>query len=243
MYGAIYFRKASKKFIGYEVRNEDPYCKEFDLNDMDFTNVTFQQPSLSADIQDVNGSIISLVEESCWPYWALSIVGYPAYVALWNYDCSNGLYKLPEAFIAMTIVEMMVVSVLSFVFCTVSYWMCGLYAGAAEYLTFWAMCLINGWCAASFGAFNASFTQDVRRIQSIAATCVIFLQIFGGVFVSLENIPKGIAWLKYFSWFFYENEILQINQWTQAEIGCRICGTDFFGEDCEEANLVATDKI
>lgn len=41
-----------------------------------------------------------------------------------------------------------------------------------------------------------------------------------------SNIPVYFIWLKYLSWFFYTNEVLNINQWQYVDdIGCETNST------------------
>lgn len=48
---------------------------------------------------------------------------------------------------------------------------------------------------------------------ALAAPLIIPLLLFGGFFLSNEDVPVYFDWMRYISWFMYGNEALSINQW------------------------------
>lgn len=87
--------------------------------------------------------------------------------------------------------------------------------------------------AISFGYFVGSLSDNIMIVQALAAPLMIPLMIFGGFYLNNDSTPIYLIWLKYLSWFYYANESLQINQWTDVEFDCKNCtGIQIPSEDC-----------
>jgi hypothetical protein len=67
-------------------------------------------------------------------------------------------------------------------------------------------------------------TTDIAL--AIAPTLVIPLLIFGGFFLSNEDVPVYFDWMRYISWFMYGNEALSINQWVGVTFNDTECLPD-----------------
>jgi hypothetical protein len=64
-------------------------------------------------------------------------------------------------------------------------------------------------------------TTDIAL--AIAPTLVIPLLLFGGFFLSNEDVPVYFDWMRYISWFMYGNEALSINQWVGVTFNDTVC--------------------
>ena len=60
--------------------------------------------------------------------------------------------------------------------------------------------------------FSAAFNS-----VPVAMACLVpfdyILMITSGVFISLDTMPKFLAWMPYFSWLMHGNEAMSIAQW------------------------------
>ena len=61
---------------------------------------------------------------------------------------------------------------------------------------------------------------------ALAPPLVIPLLLFGGFFLSNEDVPVYFDWLRYVSWFMYGNEALSINQWVGITFNDTECPND-----------------
>ena len=67
-------------------------------------------------------------------------------------------------------------------------------------------------------------TTDIAL--AVAPTLVIPLLLFGGFFLSNEDVPVYFDWMRYISWFMYGNEALSINQWSGVSFNDTKCIPD-----------------
>ena len=112
--------------------------------------------------------------------------------------------------------------------------MCGFYLSADKFFLYWFIHFLLAENSTSMGSFIGSMTDDLARAQGLASPLMVVLFLFGGVYINIEDIPAYISWLRYFSYFYYANEVITINQWKDASYNCDICGEIYSKKDCEE---------
>ncbi|XP_052218229.1 protein white-like [Dreissena polymorpha] len=138
---------------------------------------------------------------------------FPLETPIFTREYGIGLYRVDIYFICKTLAELPSFNFIPIIFCSVTYWVVGLYASFGAFCMFTGVILLVANIAVSFGYMVSAAVNSVSTAMAISATIRNHLLIFGGFFLNSHSIPVYFIWLKYFSWFKYANELLAINQW------------------------------
>lgn len=159
----------------------------------------------------------------------------------------NGMYRTDVYFISKSFADLPLFIILPFIFISIPYFAIGLNPAADRFFIASGIIILVANVASAFGknlkkkklrllnllnsfrhvcslGFMVSCIAGTTDIAlAIAPALVIPLLLFGGFFLSNEDVPVYFDWMRYISWFMYGNEALSINQWsgvTFNDTGC-----------------------
>merc|ERR1712183_860602 len=73
----------------------------------------------------------------------------------------------------------------------------------------------------SFGYMVSAASPSINVALIIGGATFMPLSILGGFLIPVERIPVYLAWIKYLSFYYYTNELYNINEWSDRnEIEC-----------------------
>lgn len=157
----------------------------------------------------------------------------------------NGMYRTDVYFISKSLADLPLFIILPFIFISIPYFAIGLNPAADRFFIASGIIILVANVASSFGKnldkiYDYAILNSFRHFCSlgfmvsciagttdialaVAPALVIPLLLFGGFFLSNEDVPVYFDWMRYISWFMYGNEALSINQWsgvTFNDTGC-----------------------
>jgi ATP-binding cassette subfamily G (WHITE) protein 2 len=101
------------------------------------------------------------------------------------------------------------------IFTCIMYPMTGLRLQTASYF-FWFMLVVIllSYCSTGLCLLISSLCPSVAVGNLSAILVMLFEMLFGGLLLSTESLPSGIAWLKWLSFVFYAYNALMVNEFT-----------------------------
>lgn len=100
------------------------------------------------------------------------------------------------------------------IFVIIAYWLAGLRSTLAAFsITSLASILILNVSTACGCFFSAAFSS-VPLAMAYLVPFDYILMTTSGVFISLYTLPKYLAWMPFFNWLMYGNELMSIAQWS-----------------------------
>lgn len=190
------------------------------------------------DVQNINGLLFLLLIQMTMQNLFAVINLFPLELPIFLREYGSGLYGVDVYFICKNVAELPAFTIFPFVFCTILYWMAGLYQAVDNYLLLCVIIIFSANIAGSFGYMVSTAFSTVNLALAVAPAILTPLLLFGGFFLNNNTIPDWLLWVKYLSWFQFSNELISINQWKDVDIiycanvtehpapeGSSVCGT------------------
>ncbi|XP_015785595.1 protein white-like isoform X2 [Tetranychus urticae] len=164
-------------------------------------------------IMNINGAIFLSIMSGNFSGIYLIIGTFCNEMPLFLREHAAGLYRVSIYFIAKMASDLPYFILLPIATWSICYYAIGLVNDFDTFLIGNAVSIILMLAAAGFGYFISSISTSLIVGLEVASPLISPLSLLGGTFVNNRTIPKWINWIKYFSWFYYSNEILTVNQW------------------------------
>ncbi|CAK8695533.1 unnamed protein product [Clavelina lepadiformis] len=181
----------------------------------------FYKPYLSSDVMTVCGSLFLVITNTTFTSAIGVLNAFPAEIPIFRREHFNGMYSTAVYFISKNLADLPTYLVLPFVYSIVVYFMFGLFPTAAKFFIFYGFLALLANTCVSYGYMIACLSPSIGVAIALGPALLMPLLLLGGFFISASQIPVYLIWLKYLSWFFYTNELLNINQWEYVGyLGC-----------------------
>tara|TARA_B110001452_G_scaffold100812_1_gene83599 strand:- start:106 stop:660 length:555 start_codon:yes stop_codon:yes gene_type:complete len=95
------------------------------------------------------------------------------------------------------------IQVLPLFYSTLIYWAVGLRQDAAAFFSYLALALALVTVAHSYGLLMSIAFRTVALANSVAFVIILLLLIFGGFYISLDQISPWCRWIKYGSYLYW----------------------------------------
>lgn len=86
--------------------------------------------------------------------------------------------------------------------------------GASYFFWFMLLCILLSYCSTGLCLLISTLCPSVAVGNLAAILVMLFELLFGGLLLSTESLPSGIAWLKWVSFIFYAYNALMVNEFT-----------------------------
>ncbi|XP_021375248.1 protein white-like isoform X2 [Mizuhopecten yessoensis] len=169
------------------------------------------------DVQNINGLLFLLLIQMTMQNLFAVINLFPLELPIFLREYGSGLYGVDVYFLSKNIAELPAFTIFPFVFCTILYWMTGLYQAVDNYLILCAVIVFSANIAGSFGYMVSTAFASVNVALAVAPAVITPLLLFGGFFLNNNTIPDWLLWVKYLSWFQFSNELISVNQWKNVD--------------------------
>lgn len=135
----------------------------------------------------------------------------------------NGMYRTDIYFICKSIADLPLFIIFPFIFVLIPYFAIGLNPAADRFFIACGITILVANVASSFGFMISCLAGTTDVALALAPPLIIPLLLFGGFFLSNEDVPVYFDWMRYISWFMYGNEALSINQWVGLSFNDTSC--------------------
>ncbi|XP_060593434.1 protein white-like [Ruditapes philippinarum] len=168
-------------------------------------------------VMDINGALfLMMLNFSVTSMYAV-LNTFPAEVPIFVREYSVDLYRIDVYYISKMLVELPSHLIMPIAFCSIAYYMIGLYSTFEAFLIFTGIQTIVANVSVSFGYLISAGSPSAEVAIGIAAPAVICFMMFGGLFMNADSFPVYFVWLEYLSWFKYAGELITLNQWENIE--------------------------
>ena len=152
-----------------------------------------------AQVQDRNGSLFI----SCLSQVLLPIIGalalFSLEIPIILREVSSGYYGVVAYYLSKMIIEIPLQIIISFITCTIIYWLCLFQKTFKKYIVFIGIIILGSLCGLSIGTTIATLSKNVSIALQIAPFCIIPLILFSGLFINSGSIPPYFTWIQYIS--------------------------------------------
>lgn len=132
---------------------------------------------------------------------------FPGEFKLMLKERASGMYRLSAFYFARTASDLPMDWTFPTLFVIIIYWMSGLRPTAGAFFANWAGTMLLQMVAQSVGLLIGASVMELKTAQTIAAVIMLTFMLIGGFYV--RNVPAWIDWLKYLSFMWYGNNLLQ----------------------------------
>ncbi|CAN0193610.1 unnamed protein product [Discosporangium mesarthrocarpum] len=145
---------------------------------------------------------------------------FPPERSLMMRERSTGSYRVGPYFLAKSLSDVGLYTVVPMLFATVVYWAVGLRPEPGAFFIFLVIFMGEVIVGQSLGLFMSAAIEDVFTAQSLSFVLILLLMLFGGFYVNNERIPEGISFLKYLSFLYYGYGGLIHNEFSGRTFTC-----------------------
>ena len=97
------------------------------------------------------------------------------------------------------IIEIPLQIIITFITCTIIYWLCLFQKTFKKYIIFVGIVLLGSLCGLSIGTAIATASKNINLALQIAPFCIIPLILFSGLLINCDSIPPYFTWIQYIS--------------------------------------------
>jgi len=140
--------------------------------------------------------------------------------ALLNRERAKKLYGVLPYFLAKTLSDLTMTTLLPLVYGIILYWIANLRATAAAFFTFVLIFYLTVSTAQATGLLLSVAIPNLQAALMLAPTLMIFIVILAGFYVPLDNLNPAIEWASWASFARYGYSALIINEFSGRTIEC-----------------------
>lgn len=119
---------------------------------------------------------------------------------------SSGMYRLSAFYLSRSASELPMDCFVPSVFVIIIYWLGGLRATFAAFISHWLSMLLSLLVSQSVGLIIGASVMEFKKAQTIASLLMLTMMLTGGYFI--RKVPSWLSWLKYCSNVFYGYNML-----------------------------------
>lgn len=152
--------------------------------------------------------------------------------ALLNRERAKKLYGVLPYFLAKTLSDLTMTTLLPLVYGIILYWIANLRATAAAFFAFMLIFYLTVSTAQATGLLLSVAIPNLQAALMLAPTLMIFTVILAGFYVPLDNLNPAIEWASWASFARYGYSALIINEFAGRDIECGSDAIDNEGDGC-----------
>ncbi|KAK9306512.1 hypothetical protein QLX08_002881 [Tetragonisca angustula] len=188
-----------KKFIGL-------------LISLPYMNITGQALD-QGSIQNMQGLLYLVVVETVFTFNYAVFYTFPRELPLLLRDIASGLYGPTPYYISKVIVLIPGAIIQPLLYSAFIFAITGLRGGLLGFVYFALPVVVCAISASALGLFLSASFQSVDTASLFSVPLDFLGLMFCGIYLHLDHLAPGIAWLKYLSQFYYGLEAVSLMQW------------------------------
>lgn len=172
----------------------------------------FQLDKKEAGLQNRNGVMFFLIINSCFPNIS-AIAVFMKERRIFRHEVANGYYRVSSYFLSKVLCDLLPMRVLPlFIFSAIVYNMVGFKNEATSYLIFTLILFLSSLAAVSLCLLVSSSVQLIAVANLFVSVPFVFMMLFSGFLIRLQDVPVWLRWIKWLSIFRYGLSGLQLNE-------------------------------
>ncbi|CAJ0558052.1 unnamed protein product, partial [Mesorhabditis spiculigera] len=154
-------------------------------------------------VQNIEGVLFNTARDMNFLFLFPSIGVITAELPIFLREHRARIYSVDSYYWAKTAAEVPQYTILAIVYGCIVYWMTGLFAGAAQFLKFLLICVLQAYVAISIATAGACVFGSEGAAVTFIPILVLPMLIFGGFYINYADIPVYMQWWCHLSWFRY----------------------------------------
>nr|QUF59466.1 ATP-binding cassette transporter Abcg-like1-2 [Brachionus angularis] len=178
-------------------------------------------------VQNRQGVIFIIIMQCNFGYIFGVVNTFPLDLAIVYRETKNRLYSITPYFLVKQIAELPKFIIIPFFLVTIIYWMSGIYDNVNVYLQISFTFVLCTQIAVSYGLLISAIAPDLDSALAMLVPIIMPFLIFAGFFFNNISSPDYFVWIKYTSWFYYTNELVNVFLWRKIKaIPCTTSNTN-----------------
>nr|QNH67971.1 ATP-binding cassette transporter subfamily G-like protein 5 [Brachionus plicatilis] len=168
-------------------------------------------------VQNRTGALFIVLMQCNFAFLFGVVATFPQDLVLVYRESKNRIYSITPYFLVKQIAELPKFVILSGLLVTIVYWMAGLNDDFGVFIQILLTLILCAQVAISYGLFISAIAPNIDAALAMVVPIMMPLLIFAGFFLNDVGVPDYFIWLKYISWFFYTNEIINVYLWRNVD--------------------------
>ncbi|KOX73112.1 Protein brown [Melipona quadrifasciata] len=182
------------------------------LISLPYMNITSQALD-QGSIQNMQGLLYLVVVETVFTFNYAVFYTFPRELPLLLRDIASGLYGPAPYYICKVIVLIPGAIIQPLLYSAFIFAITGLKGGLLGFVYFALPVVVCAISASALGLFLSASFQSVNTASLFSVPLDFLGLMFCGIYLHLDHLAPGIAWLKYLSQFYYGLEAVSLTQW------------------------------
>jgi ABC-type multidrug transport system ATPase subunit/ABC-type multidrug transport system permease subunit len=159
----------------------------------------FQLGNSQEDVYDRNGFLFFSVLHATFNEMNSVITSFPQERAIFLHDRASGTYRVSSYLASKFVADLPLHIIAPSIFAVIGYWLVGLNDNAKDFFIFLLTMILVGLSFASQALWLSATMKDAAGATASSTVLTIFFMVFGGFFITPDNIPDYFIWIHYIS--------------------------------------------
>lgn len=163
-------------------------------------------------LRSVGGALFFIITNQGFSGLFGVLQAFPIELPVFLREYSSGAYRVDTYYLSKILAELPFQILFPIIFSAIVYPMLGLWVSFDKFLVFCLAIILCAQAAMGLGYMVSTAAGSVNVALAVGPIAILPIMLFGGLYISLDQIPSFLRWLKDISFFKYTFEILGINQ-------------------------------
>ncbi|CAF0721906.1 unnamed protein product [Adineta steineri] len=168
-------------------------------------------------VQNFNSLIFLIIINTSFSNIFAVVQSYTKEYPIFYKDYDDAVYRVAPYYFAKFVTELPLFAITTLIQVAITYWMTNLYTTAKRFFIFTGIIILTSFASVGLGSVLSVIADSPEQAAALQIPILLPLMVFGGFFLNNQSGQKWLTWIKYISWFYYGNEALIINQWTDVK--------------------------
>jgi len=173
-----------------------------------------------ASIQDRKGALFFVILNMVMGSMFGALLDFQQGKEVFNRERSSKTYRVSSYFLAKLAAETPNICFMPILYSCIAYYMIGLQPAAGKFFTFMGVLILLNAATQALGSFMSVSAPNLGVATTISPLVTVVLQLFGGFYFNLTNIPSWLIWAPFIDIYTYSYESLCLNEFTGLTFIC-----------------------
>jgi len=164
-------------------------------------------------VRNANGLIFIMLMQTGFQQLSPSLSVFAKGMPLFMREAQHGMYSMPSLFLSRLLVDLPIQLLVPSIFGSILYLMAGFPRITETFFLYLAVVVLYSLVASSAGYFLGCAAPSEQIAQMLVPIAMLIPMMFGGFLIDTGSMPAFIGWFKYFSFFRYAYDAVNIAIW------------------------------
>ncbi|UJR37986.1 hypothetical protein I4U23_030668 [Adineta vaga] len=168
-------------------------------------------------VQNMNSLLFLIIINTSFSNIFAVVQSYTKEYPIFYKEYDDAVYRVTPYYFAKFFTELPLFATTTIIQLAITYWMTNLYSSAKRFFIFAGIIILTSFASVGLGSVLSVIANTPDQAQALQIPILLPLMVFGGFFLNNQSGQEWLKWIKYISWFYYANEALIINQWSDVD--------------------------